>query len=213
MKWCWILSHAFFLSIEDDASVPYTTNMVLHWCLHAEPALHSCGLPLSRRTYPFSYVVGSLSSILLRISAPRSLRMEYRSVVFPQCLWVALASGWHWPHKRNWETFLPLPFFGRVCQVSVLILLQTFNIHHWSHLSGLGLFFTQIFSNLCKCYRPIQSSFFNVQNSNFIWFNSTHFSFYTFYICAPCPILHKEERSWIFLINLKQLFMVHICSF
>lgn len=210
MKWCWILSHAFFLCL---LRMTFSSLILLTWCHTGVCTLNQpcipVVIPLGHSTHSFPYVVGSLSSILLRISAPICLRMEDRSVVFLQYLWVALASGWHWPHKRNWEMFLPLLFFGRACQVSVLILLQTSNIHRWSHLSGLGLFFTHIFSNLFKCYRPIQPSFFNVQNSNFIWFHSTHFSFYTFYICAPCPTRHKEERSWIFLINLKQLFMVH----
>lgn len=43
-------------------------------------------VPLTHSTHSFSYVVGWLSSILLRISAPILLRMEYRSVLFLQYL-------------------------------------------------------------------------------------------------------------------------------
>ena len=68
-------------------------------------------------------------------------RVFFYSSVFLWCLYLIFILGWCWPY--NLEAFPPLLYFGKVCEVFIILFKIFSRIHHRNH-PVLHLFFWEV---------------------------------------------------------------------
>ena len=118
---CWILSKAFYASIE--VIICFLSFSLLIWCitLFDLPRLKNPCIPGINPTWSqcmsfLKYCWILFTKILLRIFESMFINDIGLCFLFVCYLCLVLVSGWWWPRRMSLEMFLPLQFSERVLE-------------------------------------------------------------------------------------------------